>query len=156
MASVNKVILVGHLGRDPEVRYFPDGKAITTVSIATSRQWKDKSTGEKKEETTWHAVVFMGRLAEVAEKYLKKGAQIYVEGRINVRKWKDKAGQDRWTTEIVSDQLVMLGGGRGQPEERETETETTTAAPEKEKQKPATAGGPRGGHFDDMEDDIPF
>lgn len=155
MASVNKVILVGNLGRDPEVRYFPDGKAITTVSIATSRQWKDKSTGDKKEETTWHTVVFMGRLAEVAEKYLKKGAQIYIEGRINVRKWQDKAGQDRWTTEIVCDQLVMLGGGRGQPEEREPET--TAAAPEKEKQKPANAGGPRGGnHFDDMEDDIPF
>jgi single-strand DNA-binding protein len=160
MASVNKVILVGHLGRDPECRYFPDGKAITNVSLATSRTWKDRMTGDKKEETTWHTVVFIGRLAEVAEQYLKKGAQVYVEGRIAVRKWKDKAGQDRTSTEIVADQLTMLGA-RGQQEqeqrrdqEREPEPEPATAAPA---QQPAPAKQrSNADRFDDLEDDIPF
>src|SRR5947199_8384040 len=117
MASVNKVILVGNLGRDPETRYMPDGAAITNVSIATSLQWTDKTSGEKKEETEWHRVVFRARLAEIAGEYLKKGSQVYVEGRLRTRKWQDKEGKDRYTTEIVADTLQMLGSraGAGEP-----------------------------------------
>ena len=114
MASVNKVILVGNLGRDPEVRYTPDNSAITNISIATTDQWKDKS-GEKQERTEWHRVAFFGRLAEIAGEYLKKGSQVYVEGRLQTRKWQDKEGQERYTTEIVADRMQMLGarGGMG-------------------------------------------
>jgi single-strand DNA-binding protein len=152
MASVNKVILVGNLGRDPETRYMPDGAAITNVSIATSFQWTDKASGEKKEETEWHRVVFRGRLAEIAGEYLKKGSQVYVEGRLRTRKWQDKEGQDRYTTEIMADAMQMLGarGGAGEPREagemRGGEARSEQKAPAK---KPA-------GKFDDMEDDIPF
>ena len=109
MASVNKVILVGNLGRDPETRYSPDGAAITNVSIATTSAWKDKTSGERKEETEWHRVVFYGRLAEIAGEYLKKGRSLYVEGRLKTRKWQDKEGVERYTTEIVADQMQMLG-----------------------------------------------
>ena len=107
MASVNKVILVGNLGRDPETRYSPDGSAITNVSIATTDTWKDKATGEKKENTEWHRLVFFNRLAEIAGEYLKKGSQIYVEGKLKTRKWTDKEGQEKYTTEVVVD--VMHG-----------------------------------------------
>src|SRR5690554_175112 len=111
MASVNKVILIGNLGRDPEVRYSPDGAAICNISIATTSQWKDKTTGEKREETEWHRVVFYNRLAEIAGEYLKKGRAVYVEGRLKTRKWQDKdTGADRYSTEIVADQMQMLGG----------------------------------------------
>ncbi|MBC2768588.1 single-stranded DNA-binding protein [Pusillimonas minor] len=111
MASVNKVILVGNLGRDPEVRYSPDGAAICNVSIATTSQWKDKASGERREETEWHRVVFYNRLAEIAGEYLKKGRSVYIEGRLKTRKWQDKeTGQDRYSTEIVADQMQMLGG----------------------------------------------
>src|SRR6185369_9880282 len=113
MASVNKVIVVGNLGRDPETRYMPDGGAITNVSVATSFQWTDKASGEKKEETEWHRVVFRGKLAEIAGEYLKKGRSVYVEGRLRTRKWQDKDGQDRYTTEIVADQMQMLGSREG-------------------------------------------
>jgi single-strand DNA-binding protein len=152
MASVNKVIIVGNLGRDPETRYMPDGAAITNVSVATSFQWTDKASGEKKEETEWHRVVFRAKLAEIAGEYLKKGSQVYVEGRLRTRKWQDKDGQDKYTTEIIADRMQMLGarGGSGEPrgdlqraEERQPAT-TPSAA-----KKPA-------GKFDDMEDDIPF
>jgi len=113
MASVNKVILVGNLGRDPEVRYSPDGAAICNVSIATTSQWKDKSTGERREETEWHRVVFYNRLAEIAGEYLRKGRSVYVEGRMKTRKWQDKnSGEDRYSTEVVADQMQMLGGDR--------------------------------------------
>lgn len=113
MASVNKVILVGNLGRDPEVRYSPDGAAICTVSIATTSQWKDKSSGERREETEWHRVVFYNRLAEIAGEYLRKGRSVYVEGRMKTRKWQDKnSGEDRYSTEVVADQMQMLGGDR--------------------------------------------
>ncbi len=162
MASVNKVILIGHLGRDPETRYMPDGNAITNVSIATSFAWTDKQSGEKKEETEWHRVVFRGKLAEVAGEYLKKGSQVYVEGRIKTRKWQDKEGQDRYSTEIVAFEMRMLGsrpnGGeqRQAPDERE---QTRQAAAEgsraNQEPKPAAAKKPAG-RFDDMEDDIPF
>lgn len=150
MASVNKVIIVGHLGRDPETRYMPDGAAITNVSIATSYQWTDKGSGEKKEETEWHRVIFRGKLAEVAGEYLKKGAQTYVEGRLRTRKWQDKEGADRYTTEIMATELKMLGkkpeGGEERPQSRPAAEPRPAAAPA-----PRTAG-----KFDDMEDDIPF
>jgi single-strand DNA-binding protein len=158
MASVNKVIVVGNLGRDPETRYMPDGGAITNVSVATSFQWTDKASGEKKEETEWHRIVFRGKLAEVAGEYLKKGSQVYVEGRLRTRKWQDKEGQDKYTTEIIADRMQMLGsrsgagearGGSGEPR-GEAPAESRAAEP-----RPAAAKKPAG-KFDDMEDDIPF
>jgi single-strand DNA-binding protein len=150
MASVNKVIIVGNLGRDPETRYTPDGAAITNVSIATTDTWKDKASGEKKEATEWHRVAFFGRLAEIAGEYLKKGSQVYVEGRLRTRKWQDKEGKDRYTTEIIADAMQMLGSrsGAGEPrEDREAPSRGEAKAPAAKK--PA-------GKFDDMEDDIPF
>ena len=150
MASVNKVILVGNLGRDPETRYMPDGAAITNVSVATSFQWNDKTSGEKKEETEWHRIVFRGKLAEIAGEYLKKGSQVYVEGRLRTRKWQDKDGQDRYTTEIRGDVMQMLGRREGGGEPRaEPAMESKAAEPKAAAKKPA-------GKFDDMEDDIPF
>jgi len=113
MASVNKVILIGNLGRDPEVRYAPSGSAICNVTIATSRQWKDKTSGEKQEETEWHRVVFYDRLAEIAGEYLKKGRSVYVEGRLKTRKWQDKEGQDRYTTEVIAQEMQLLGSREG-------------------------------------------
>jgi single-strand DNA-binding protein len=152
MASVNKVILIGNLGRDPETRYMPDGGAITNITLATSHQWKDKATGDKKEETEWHKVAFFGRLAEIAGEYLKKGSPVYVEGRLRTRKWQDKEGQDRYSTEIVADNMQMLGsrGDRGgSADSTPRESGAPRAAEPKESKK--AAGG-----FDDMEDDIPF
>lgn len=146
MASVNKVILIGNLGRDPETRYLPSGDAVTNISIATTEKWKDKS-GEQKEATEWHRISFFGKLAEIAGEYLKKGASVYVEGRIKTRKWQDKeSGQDKYSTEIVADRMQMLGG-RSQPQEQE-EPET--------RREPAAAGSPKAGGFDQMDDDIPF
>ncbi len=113
MASVNKVILVGNLGRDPETRYSTSGAAICNITIATSRQWKDKASGEKREETEWHRVVFYDRLAEIAGEYLKKGRPVYVEGRLKTRKWQDKEGQDRYTTEIIAEEMQLLGSREG-------------------------------------------
>lgn len=110
MASVNKVILVGNMGKDPEVRYTADNKAITTISIATSENYTDKNSGEKKEITEWHRIVFFNRLAEVAGEYLKKGSSVYVEGKLKTRKWTDQSGVERFTTEIIAEQLQMLGG----------------------------------------------
>jgi len=149
MASVNKVILVGNLGRDPETRYMPDGAAITNVSVATSYQWTDKTSGEKKEETEWHRVVFRGRLAEIAGEYLKKGSQVYVEGRLRTRKWQDKEGQDRYTTEIMADAMKMLGSRSGAGEPRAEPSAEPRGEAKAAAKKPA-------GKFDDMEDDIPF
>ena len=149
MASrgVNKVILIGNLGQDPEVRYMPNGNAVANVTLATSESWKDKNTGETQERTEWHRVVFFGRLGEIAGEYLKKGSKVYVEGRLQTRKWQDKSGNDRYTTEIVANDMQMLdsrgeGGGGG-----------------------GYGGGDQGGGFDDrgapgggggMDDDIPF
>jgi len=149
MASVNKVILVGNLGRDPETRYMPDGAAITNVSVATSFQWTDKASGEKKEETEWHRVVFRGRLAEIAGEYLKKGSQIYVEGRLRTRKWQDKEGQERYTTEVMADTMKMLGSRSGAGEPRAEPSAESRGEAKTASKKPA-------GKFDDMEDDIPF
>ena len=155
MASVNKVILVGNLGRDPEVRYMPEGGAVTNISIATTDTWKDKS-GEKQERTEWHRVAFFGRLAEIAGEYLKKGSQVYVEGSLRTRKWQDKEGQERYTTEIVANEMKMLGrreGGGAEPMAREPR-EPATATASSGGGKPAPKKG--GGNFEQMDDDIPF
>ena len=158
MASVNKVILIGNLGRDPETRYMPDGGAITNISVATTDVWKDKQ-GEKQEKTEWHRVAFFGKLAEIAGEYLKKGSQVYVEGRLQTRKWQDKEGVDKYTTEIVADRMQMLGsrqgmGGGGADREAPAEREGAGAR-SAGAAKPAAAKA-AGGKFDDFEDDIPF
>src|SRR5438132_14326858 len=155
MASVNKVILIGNLGRDPETRYMPDGGAVTNVSIATTDIWKDKN-GEKQEKTEWHRVVFFAKLAEIAGEYLKKGSQVYVEGRLQTRKWQDKDGQDKDSTEVVADRMQMLGsrqGMGGADREREAPAEREGAAARPAAKPTAKAAG---GKFDDLEDDIPF
>ena len=111
--GVNKVILVGTLGKDPETRYMPSGSAVTNLTLATSESWKDKQTGENQERTEWHKVAMFGKLAEIAAEYLRKGSQVYIEGKLRTRKWQDKEGKDRWTTEIVADEMNMLGGKGG-------------------------------------------
>ena len=140
--GINEVILIGNLGRDPEVRYAANGSAVANVTMATSESWKDKNTGEKQERTEWHRVVFFGRLAEIASEYLKKGSQIFVEGRLQTRKWQDKDGNDRWSTEVIANEMQMLGGRPG------------SGAPAQSSAAAAPAGPPSGsGEFDD---DIPF
>lgn len=147
--GVNKVILVGNLGADPETRYTASGSAVSNLSVATSRSWRDKQSGDTREETEWHRVVLFGRLAEVAAEYLKKGSKVYLEGRLQTRKWQDKQGQDRWTTEVVCEDMQMLdsrgggaasfgGGGGGQRPQRS--------------EQPAAAPAPS----DDFDDEIPF
>ena len=152
MASINKVILVGNLGRDPEVRYTPDNNAITNISIATTDRYKDKNTGEQKEITEWHRVVFFNRLAEIAGEYLKKGSQVYIEGRLRTRKWTDQSGVEKYTTEIIADQMQMLGSrnssGGGVAYDDSYGAPSAPAAPARA---PA-AKKP----VDDLEDDIPF
>ena len=147
MASVNKVILVGNLGRDPEIKVFPSGDQIANVTIATTDKWKDKATGEQREAAEWHNLVFIGRQAEIAGQYLKKGSQIYVEGSIRTRKWQDKEGNDRYTTEVRVGNMQMLGGrpDGSQPAQRQS-------APRQQAPQPQSNGG----GFDDMADDIPF
>lgn len=111
--GINKVILVGNLGQDPEVRYMPSGGAVTNISVATTESWKDKQTGQQQDRTEWHRIVFFNRLAEIAGEYLKKGSQVYIEGKLQTRKWQDQSGQDRYTTEIVANEMQMLGGRAG-------------------------------------------
>jgi single-strand DNA-binding protein len=153
MASVNKVILIGNLGADPETRYLPSGDAVTNIRIATTENWKDKS-GEKQEHTEWHRISFFGRQAEIAGEYLKKGSPVYIEGRIRTRKWQDKEGQDRYSTEIVADRMQLLGG-RGSGGEGGGGGGGMREAPSGGggSKAPAKKGG---GSFDDMDDDIPF
>ena len=155
MASVNKVILIGNLGRDPEVRYATSGSAICNVTIATSRQWKDKTSGERQEETEWHRVVFYDRLAEIAGEYLKKGRPVYVEGRMKTRKWTDKDGVEKYTTEIVADQMQLLGSreGMGDGESRGGGAPARSAPASRPSSAPAQKSSTG---FDDMDDDIPF
>jgi single-strand DNA-binding protein len=166
MASVNKVILVGNLGADPETRYMPNGDAVTNVRLATTDSWKDKASGEKKEITEWHRVVFYRRLAEIAGEYLRKGSSVYVEGRIRTRKWQDKDGQDRYTTEIEATEMQMLGqrgGGDGggqqyggessAPQARQQQRSAPARSAPASKPAPPPSGG---GGFADMDDDIPF
>jgi single-strand DNA-binding protein len=152
--GINKVILIGNLGRDPEVRYSPSGQAVANVTLATSESWKDKTSGEKQERTEWHRVVFFGRLAEIVGEYLKKGAQVYIEGRLQTRKWQDKDGNDRYTTEIVANDMQMLGSrsGAGQPSDSFNQDQSypaDKAGVKSEAKSPAAAGA-------DFDDDIPF
>ena len=150
--SVNKVILVGRLGKDPETRYMTNGEAATNVTLATSENWKDKS-GEKQERTEWHNLVFYRRLAEIAGEYLKKGSQIYVEGKLQTRKWQDKEGKDRYTTEIVVNEMTMLGGkssGSGSFEVVENKPAAASGGA------PAAKAAPAKSSFDNFDDDIPF
>jgi single-strand DNA-binding protein len=159
MASVNKVILIGNLGRDPEVRTFPDGGTLCNVTLATTRSWKDKNSGDKVEETEWHRIVFRDRLAEIAAEYLKKGKQVYIEGRLKTRKYTDKDGVEKYATEVVATDMTMLGsreglgggdegGGGGYGRER-TAARPASAPAAKPAAKSSTG-------FDDMDDDIPF
>ena len=153
--GVNKVILIGNLGQDPEVKYMPSGGAVTNVTVATSESWKDKTSGEQKENTEWHRVVFFRRLAEIAGEYLKKGSKVYIEGKLQTRKWQDQSGNDRYTTEIVANEMQMLdsrggaggagGGSYNQP------SGASSSAPASAQQQQAPAGG-----MGDFDDDIPF
>ncbi len=160
MASVNKVILVGNLGRDPEIRYLPSGDAVANVTIATSSKYKSK-TGEMVEETEWHRVTFFGKLAEIVGQYLKKGRSVYVEGRIKTRKYTDKDGVEKYATDIIANEMQMLGSreGMGEPsgddEGAGGYARPPAAARPAPASKPATAAKPASG-FDDMDDDIPF
>ena len=155
MASINKVLLVGNLGRDPEVRYTANNDAITNISVATTDSYKDKNTGEKKETTEWHRVVFFNRLAEIAGEYLKKGSSVYIEGRLRTRKWTDNAGVEKYTTEIIGDQMQMLGGrastgGGSEPYDAPSAPSAPRSAPA------ASPARPKAPPVDDLDDDIPF
>lgn len=162
--GVNKVILVGHLGQDPEVRYMPDSTAVTTLSVATSETWRDKQSGENRENTEWHRVVLFGKLAEVAGEYLRKGSQVYIEGQLRTRKWTDTNGIDRWTTEVrvgVNGTMQMLGGGRN----NSTNTSGNNAQsgqqggwgqPQQPQQTPSAPRNPANEPPMDFDDDIPF
>ncbi len=161
--GINKVILIGNLGNDPETRYTQSGAAVTNISLATSESWKDKQTGQPQERTEWHRVVFFNRLAEIAGEYLRKGSKVYVEGSLRTRKWQDQSGQDRYTTEIVGNEMQMLdsrGSGMGAPYPDQQGYDTQPAAPS---QAPAPAAQPVAGSqaappasFEDFDDDIPF
>jgi single-strand DNA-binding protein len=157
MASVNKVILIGNLGADPETRYLPSGDAVSNVSLATTDKYKDKTSGEMKEVTEWHRIAFFGKLAEIVNEYLKKGASVYIEGRLRTRKWQAQDGTDRYSTEIVADKMVMLGS-RSDSAERPAQRQRPAdgrAAGQSTQQRPASSP-PVGGGFDEMDDDIPF
>ena len=179
MASINKVIIVGNLGRDPEMRTFPSGDQVANVTIATTDKWKDKQTGEMKEATEWHRVVFNGRLAEIVGQYLRKGSQVYVEGSLRTRKWTDQAGIEKYSTEIRADQMQMLGGRQGMggqggghddggyggdqgggyeaPRRAPAPMQQRPAAPAPRPAPAPVAQAPRAASgFDDMDDDIPF
>ena len=161
--GINKVILVGNCGQDPETKYMPSGGAVTNISLATSESWKDKQTGEPKERTEWHRVVFFNRLGEIAGEYLRKGSQVYVEGQLRTRKWQDQSGQDRYTTEIVASEMQMLGGRQGGGMGQDYGAPMGQAAPAPSgyqqqpaapAQKPAQAAPPPA--MDSFDDDIPF
>ena len=166
MASVNKVIIVGNLGKDPEIRYLPSGSAICNIAVATSRQWKDKTSGERQEETEWHRITFFDRMAEIAGEYLKKGKSVYVEGRLKTRKYTDKDGVEKYATDIIATEMQLLGGreggsgggggmggddetGSARPAQRSTPPARTSAPAPKPAAKSSTG-------FEDMDDDIPF
>jgi len=155
--GVNKVILIGNLGQDPEVKYMPNGGAVTNVTIATSESWKDKNTGEQQDKTEWHRVVFFRRLAEIVGEYLKKGSKVYIEGKLQTRKWQDQSGNDRYTTEIVANEMQMLdsrgGGGGGDFKPSSNKTSGDQSSGQESNKQPATAAA---GGFDDFDDDIPF
>lgn len=153
MASVNKLIIIGNLGADPEVRYLPSGDAIANIRVATTESWKDKASGEKKEHTEWHRCNLFGRLAEIAGEYLKKGASVYVEGRIRTRKWTDQAGVDKYSVEVVVETLKMLGSRQDGGSSQQSREQRSA-----EHRQPARSGASAaaGGGFEEMDDDIPF
>ena len=156
--SVNKVILIGRLGKDPETRYMPNGEAVTNATLATSETWKDKS-GVKQEKTEWHNLVFYRRLAEVAGEYLKKGSMIYVEGKLQTRKWQDKDGRDRYTTEIIANEMTMLGGkstGGNFEVVEEQQSAPQRSAPARSAPQQSAPASSQGRSFDNFDDDIPF
>ena len=158
MASVNKVILIGNVGKDPEVRYNPNGGAWVTLSLATTRNWKNRDTGERQEETEWHRVVFNDRLAEIVGEYVKKGRPLYVEGRLKTRKWQDKEGRDTYTTEIIAQEMQLLGGRPGSegdaPRAPRPQREPQQSAPQ-QRPAPQPAAQPAP-DYDSFDDDIPF
>lgn len=181
MASVNKVILVGNLGADPEVRYLPSGDAVTNIRLATTDRYKDKQSGEFKEATEWHRIAFFGKLAEIAGQYLKKGSSVYIEGRIRTRKWQDQSGQDKYSTEIIADQMQMLGsrgqgggdegggdhdGGERRGSQRSGQQQSSGSSETRQSRggaggsgyggRPASGRGASSNGFEDMDDDIPF
>jgi single-strand DNA-binding protein len=146
MRGINKAIIVGNCGNDPETRYSADGKAITNISVATSEEWKDKTTGNKESRTEWHRIVFFNRLAEIAGEYLKKGSKVYIEGQIRTRKWQDQSGQDRYTTEIVGNEMQMLDG---KPDNHQQPQGSTSQGRQQAAQQPPTQSGPQGFNNDD-------
>ncbi|NOR35539.1 MAG: single-stranded DNA-binding protein [Woeseiaceae bacterium] len=148
--GINKVIIVGNLGGDPETRYMPSGSAVTNLTVATNESWKDKQTGEQKDRTEWHKVAMFNRLAEIAAEYLRKGSQVYIEGKLRTRKWQDKNGQDRWTTEIIADEMQMLGGRGG------AGGGGGGSAPMSSSQDSSPPSAPPQAGPDDFDDDIPF
>jgi len=162
--GINKVILVGNLGQDPEVRYTANGAAVANITVATSEQWTDKQSGQKQEKTEWHRIVLFGRLGEIAGEYLRKGSQVYIEGKLQTRKWQDQSGQDRYTTEIVANDMQMLGGRGGSAGAADYNNQDfggarPAAAPQGGGARPAAPApaAPSGGsNFDDFDDDIPF
>ncbi len=158
MASVNKVIIVGNLGRDPETRYLPSGDAVSNINVATTDRYKDKATGEMKEATEWHRISFFGKLAEIAGQYLKKGSQVYVEGSLRTRKYTDKDGIEKFATEIRGESMQMLGSrqGMGGPSDEAGAYAPRQAPAAAPAQRPAAAPKPAASSFDDMDDDIPF
>jgi single-strand DNA-binding protein len=147
MASINKVIIVGNLGRDPEIRYMPSGDAVASLAVATTDKWKDKASGEQKEATEWHRISAFGKLAEIMGQYLKKGAQVYIEGKLKTRKFTDKEGVERYSTDIVCDTMQMLGG---------KSDDGQSPAPRPSSPRPASASSTPAPNFSDMDDDIPF
>jgi len=151
--GVNKVILVGNLGKDPEVRYMPNGNAVANITLATTDSWKDKQSGEQQEKTEWHRIVMFRRLGEIAGEYLKKGSQVYIEGKLQTRKWQDNSGNDRYTTEIVASEMQMLGGRGGGSADFSSASAPAQAASAQSAPAPAPAPAAAGGDFDD---DIPF
>jgi len=155
MAGVNKVIIVGNLGQDPEVKYMPNGGAVCNISVATSDTWKDKSSGEQREKTEWHRIVMFRRLAEIAGEYLKKGSKVYIEGKLQTRKWQDQQGNDRYTTEIVADQMQMLDskGGGSADYSSQGQAPRQSAPQQSQPQAQAQSAPPADNSF---EDDIPF
>ena len=157
MASVNKVIIVGNLGRDPETRYMPSGDAMTNIAVATTDKWKDKATGEQKEATEWHRIAFFGKLAEIAGQYLKKGSQVYVEGKLRTRKWTDKDGIEKYSTDVIADSMQMLGSRQGMGGGSAAMDDASYgSAPAKTAASGARAPAKQAPSMSDMDDDIPF
>jgi single-strand DNA-binding protein len=159
--GLNKVLIIGHLGADPDTRYMPSGKAVTNLRVATSEQWKDKETGDPMERTEWHSVVLYDKLGEIAAEYLRKGSQVYLEGKLRTRKWEDKEGKDRYTTEVIADQLLMLGGrGNGGQSDEEERSQRSSKPAAKSTSKGGTKQSSRreepAEEPEDFDDDIPF